>query len=466
MLRHDIQVLADHGLFKGTTTSWPMSWETIATEISALGDTSALSVNIQLTLDRVRTKAYNRIRRKDVQFNYRLSVAENPTAIRSFEDTPREDYEIAGGYTWLNDLLSIDFDLALVDSPDDGQNWRLDGSEIGLTFGNYTVAISMMDRWWGPGWDGSLILSNNARPIPALVFRRDVIKPFKTKWLSWLGPWDIRVLLGEMESDRVVPNPLFFGMRFNFKPIPSLEIGLSRTAQICGEGRPCDFYTFTNMLFGFDNVGDDGVTPEDEPGNQLAGYDVRWSNRWFGFPMAFYGQLIGEDEAGGFPSKYLAMGGMEISGSISSEYWSYRAYAELAGTSCNFLTDDIFNCAYNHGIYETGYRFRGKSVGHGADNDALIASLGFALVTPNAHEVRALLRFGDLNRGGGPDPRNTLTPTPLELFSIDLAYSLPIWKGVIDFSAGVEQLSDVSLDRTNSDFRAFLQWRGHGLWSK
>ena len=76
-----------------------------------------------------------------------------------------------------------------------------------------------------------------------------------------------------------------------------LEIGVSRTAQWCGEGRPCGLDTFWDLFIGRDNVGDDGTTPENEPGNQLAGFDVRWTNMWFGTPMSFYGQVIGEDEA-------------------------------------------------------------------------------------------------------------------------------------------------------------------------
>jgi Capsule assembly protein Wzi len=454
-----VQTLADYGVFKGTITSWPLSWEALAVELSTAGDGESLPLSVQLTLDRVRKKAYHRTERKDVKFNYRLAVSDSPIAIRTFENTPREDFEIAGGYSWLSDFLSIDLDVALVDSPDDGQNWRLDGSEVGIEWGNYTIAISMMDRWWGPGWDGSLILSNNARPIPAFTFRRTQTKPFETKWLSWIGPWDFRVIWGEMESNREVANPRFFGMRFNFKPIPSLEIGLSRTAQWCGEGRPCDYYTFKDLLFGRDNVGDAGITPESEPGNQLAGYDFRWSNRWFGTPMAFYGQLIGEDEAGGFPSKFLAMGGLEFSGWLDSWNWSYRAYAEVAGTSCDFLSNDLFNCAYNHSIYKTGYRYRGKAVGHGADNDALIFSLGLVLLTQDQHEVRALIRSGDLNRGGPPDARHSLTPTPLTLFSLDLNYSRPFWRGIVDLGLGMEQLSDRIQDRSSNDFRAFLQWR-------
>ncbi len=42
------------------------------------------------------------------------------------------------------------------------------------------------------------------------------------------------------------------------------------------DGRDCDLKTFINLLRGKDNRGAN-VDPEDEPGNQLGGIDVRWS---------------------------------------------------------------------------------------------------------------------------------------------------------------------------------------------
>ena len=463
-LRHDIQVLADYGVLTGPVTSWPLSWDSLNNELSVIEDLAALPAAATGSLERLRSRARQEVTRGKTTFRARLAVAEKPTAIRSFENTPREDAEISAGITWFGERLSINLNAIAVDSPADGEEFRADGSEVGLTLGNYTIAASTMERWWGPGWDGSLILSNNARPIPSLTFRRNHTAPFKTKWLSWIGPWDFHLIWGQMEEDRVIPNPRFFGVRFNFKPVPSLEIGISRTAQWCGDGRPCDLDTFFDLLIGQDNRGDDGTTLEDEPGNQLAGIDFRWSNQWFGMPMAFYGQFTAEDEAGGFPSRYLAQGGVEFSGWSEKRQWSYRWYAEFAGTSCDFLKDDIFDCAYNHDIYKDGYTYRGRVVGHGADNDALIGSLGLIVVTENAHQFRAWVRAGDLNRGsnpdrvGNPDIRNTLTLTPLELISADLAYSRPIGNSRIDLGIGYEQLEDPRSNSKTNNSRAYLQW--------
>jgi len=280
-----------------------------------------------------------------------------------------------GDLAWIGDRLSIQLNAQVVASPADGEDYRADGSAVAVILGNFSISANTLDRWWGPGWDGSLILANNARPIPALSIDRNFTDAFESKWLRWLGPWDLAVHFGQFESDRHVPNTRFFGMRFNFKPFPSLEIGLSRTAQWCGDGRPCGLDTFIDLLLGKDNVGDDGIDLSNEPGNQLAGIDIRWATTVFKQPIAVYGQFIGEDEAGGFPSRYLGQLGLETSGMLGTR-WPYRWFGELAGTSCDFYqSTEIFNCACDHGIYETGYRYRGRVVGHAYDNDAMMREL-------------------------------------------------------------------------------------------
>jgi hypothetical protein len=45
--------------------------------------------------------------------------------------------------------------------------------------GNWSTSLGKVDRWWGPGWDGSLILSTNARPIPAISLDRRIAEPFE-----------------------------------------------------------------------------------------------------------------------------------------------------------------------------------------------------------------------------------------------------------------------------------------------
>ena len=329
---------------------------------------------------------------------------------------------------------------------------------IGVVLGNWSASASLQQRWWGPGWDGSLILSNNARPIPSLVVDRIFTDEFESNWLSWIGPWDFSMIFGALERERTVPNAQFFGMRVNFRPIPSLEVGLSRTAQWCGDGRPCDAGTFVDLFLGRDNIGDAGIGAENEPGNQMAGVDFRWSPGFLAHSLAAYGQFIGEDEAGGFPSRYLVQVGLEGAGFIRDR-WSYRWFAELAGTSCDFISEDMFNCAYRQGIYRSGYTYRGRVIGHGADNDARLISAGLIMVDERDSQLRALLRIGDLNRGGTADATHSLTETPQDIVSIDISHSRVFSFGVIDIGAGYESIDDAASGASTSDGRFYLQWR-------
>ncbi len=456
-LRHDIQRLADAGIIKGPTTTWPLAWGPVLEDLQQ-ADASGLHPAILSSLTRVRNRADRETRIDELTFKARVTAADNPTRMRSFQDTPRGTAEISAGVDWIDDWISIELNVQGVDSDQDSDEVRADNSMLGVVLGNWSVAASTQQRWWGPGWDGSLILSNNARPIPSLVIDRVFTNAFENRWLSWIGPWDLSVMFGQLESERHVPNAQFFGMRVNFRPISSLEIGISRSAQWCGDGRPCDAGTFADLFFGRDNIGDAGIGASNEPGNQMAGIDFRWAPGFLGHSVAAYGQFIGEDEAGGFPSRYLVQVGMEGSGYVRDK-WSYHWFAELAGTSCDFVKDDIFNCGYRQSIYQSGYTFNGRIIGHGADNDARLVSAGLILVDDMEHQWRALLRFGDLNRGGGPDLRHSITPTPQDIFSLDISHSRAFSFGIIDASVGYEQIDDLASASSFSDGRFYLQWR-------
>jgi len=457
-LRHDIQVLADYGAISGPVTTWPLSWDALLTDLETVQSEDVVLPNAVLpTFQRVLARARHETRRGAHSIKAHVSGAEEPLQIRSFSNTPRERGEIGAGYSWFSDRLTIDLNVAYVDEPTDGEDVRADGSQIGLNLGNWTIAASTMDRWWGPGWDGSLILSNNARPVPALTIGRNRTQAFESKWLSWVGPWDLNVMFGQLEKERVVPNARLFGMRFNFRPLKSLEIGISRTAQWCGDDRPCGFDTFLDMLVGKDNRGDDGTTPENEPGNQLAGIDVRWTNFWFGSPVSLYVQAIGEDEAGGFPSKYMGQFGIEGSGITRGQY-SYRWFAEVAGTSCDVAKSTVlYGCAYRHTIYNSGYTYRGRIVGHGLDNDALVVSAGVVVVNTEGNTWQVLGRIGDLNRER-VDAIHSVAIFPQELASIDIQHSRSTKIGQFEFGMGYERREEIASGVTTGDARGFIRW--------
>lgn len=458
-LRHDIQRLADAGVLTSPVGSWPLAWGPLLDDLRRVDNAGELSREVQDSLARVRAKADWDARVDQVKFRARAAVSANAARIRGFQDTPREEAEASAGLSWTGDRFSVDINATGVSSASDGENFRLDGSQIAVALGNFTLAASTLDRWWGPGWDGSLILSNNARPIPAVTLERNFTQPFKSPWLGWLGPWDLSLLWGFLEQERAVPNTQFLGFRFNFRPLQSLEIGISRTAQWCGDDRPCDLDTFWKLLVGQDNRGGDGVTTENEPGNQTAALDFRWSMTPLKLPLAVYGQFMAEDEAGGFPSRYIGQLGVENYGSIGRR-WSYRVFAEAVETTCEFYsTPKRFNCAYNHFIYESGYRYRGRVIGHSVDNDARVASLGFLLVNDSDNSIQGIVRGGELNRGGPADPANSLTSLPQDVLSIELLHNRAFRYGRLEFGLGYERFDGNAVVESSNDTTAFIQWR-------
>ena len=144
---------------------------------------------------------------------------------------------------------------------------------------NWVFSLDQVSQWWGPGLDTSLILSNNAIATPALRLSYQGTEASDLPGLNWLGPMNFTSYVGVQEHSTPVANNLTWGARLSFRPLTQLEVGLSRTAQWGGQGRPTNLKSFTNLLLGRDNVGqgqDASITIDNEPGNQLAGIDLKW----------------------------------------------------------------------------------------------------------------------------------------------------------------------------------------------
>jgi hypothetical protein len=242
-------------------------------------------------------------------------------------------------------------------------------------------------------------------------------------------------------------------MRGEIRPHPTLQIAVSRTAQWCGDGRPCDLGTFWDLLIGNDNDQD----PDEQPGNQLAGFDVRWSWPGARVPLAVYAQAIGEDEAGFLPSKYLGVFGAESWGPAGNGTW--RAHVEYADTTCDFLNSSPqFGCAYTNSIYTTGYRYRGRVIGHSMDADGQSLGVGALYVDASARRWGVLVRHVELNREGvAPGHSLAEAPATVDDFSVghDRAYE---W-GKIGISLGYASVDAEGPVVVEDGARGWLTWR-------
>lgn len=474
-LRHDIQFLVDTGAIDLPLTAWPIPSADVAWALEDIADRSKLSAG--------QLGAIRRIKRRlaifshdGVRLSAHVSGAGNPEVLRGFEDTPREEGEIGASLGASSKHFSGRLSVAYVVDPDDDKSVRLDGTYGTARLGNWLFTAGALDRWWGPGWEGSLLLSNNARPVPAFSIDRESSKGFESPWLSWIGPWRLSTFMGQMEEEREDrDHPLLFGMRITARPFGNLRVGsvhplrgiefsLERTAQWCGEDLPCDWEAFWNVFAGNDNAGET-VDPENEPGNQLAGWSLRWSSPFEHFPVAFYRQKTGETIAldSPLPRRTLDLLGLEVWGATDSG-WSWRAHAEYADTACSELageTEPTFDCAYNNALFDVeGYRYRGRPLGHSMDGDGRSYTVGLNVAGADRWTGMVLLRKADLNRGGTvPDTLNTVAPEPVELWSLELSANLPLADADLALGLGYDRSTIELTDEKDTTFRGFLTYQ-------
>jgi hypothetical protein len=243
-----------------------------------------------------------------------------------------------------------------------------------------------------------------------------------------------------MEEERTIPNPYLWGVRVDFNPtiLDGLELGLFRMMQLGGDGRPEGLSTWIDAFLSQDNVGANSRYQDrsKEPGNQLAGLDIRWKPWDSNF--AFYGQIVGEDEDKFLPNALMFQYGIE--GWHKWNQATFRIFAEYADLTSTWWTDapHTRNVTYAHSIYQDGYRYNGRPVGHWADSDSQVVSIGGFLQYDSGIGWGAILRSGDLNEDGSGN--NSIS------------------NGVASDYFAIEVLNSRSYDNLNLDVQTSLGW--------
>ena len=457
-LRADLQTLADAGIITAPVTAWPLNWQSIVGGIDD-ADPAVLSPAVQAALDRVRTELRLDAQTHRLLPHVRLGGTTEPPALFSFSATPRETGELEGGASYTGDRLS--FNLRATRAIDSYDDWRPDGSYAGFAIRNWAVVGGYPERWWGPGIQGSLILSTNARPVPQIGVERISASAFEPGWLRWLGPWTVSSFIGELDDPRVVEDAKLFGFRMTARPLPQLEVAFSRTAQLCGAGRPCGIEQLTNMLLGRDNRGVN-VDAADEPGNQLAGLDGRWS--FTGRPFAFYWQWIGEDSRRGGPQigSWLRLVGAELTGPVAATAWRHRTWFELADTTCQEggggFGDTKYNCAYEHSTYQTGYRYEGRPLGHTTDTDSESLAVVSLFSGPGSSAWELGLSTVRINQAPTPNPRHSVSAAPARRHGVEVAHIRDLALGRLRLRLSLTELNNELTGLSERDANLALEW--------
>ena len=409
---------------------------------------------------------FERAQQASPGFRTELEVAgTNEVAmVQGFDRGPMAEATVKLDVQWQGQNWAFGLSPAYAHNPDDDENARLDGSYLAATAGNWVFGAGAIDRWWGPGWQSSLILSNNARPLPSVWLNRKDASAPQSSWLSWVGPWQFTVFAGQYEKERKVPEAKLIGMRLNVRPLDGLELGFSRAIMFGGEGRPEGASTIWNALIGKDN----GQLEENDPGNQLAGIDARYGFAVGKQSMGVYGQMMGEDEAGAFPARKSWLLGTDWTSQLLSgeQQW----FIEYANTLADdFLGDAMPNITYDHSRYNSGYRYYGRTMGASFSGDAEAITLGGFHFFDDGRNLSASLSFVEFNKDGTTREsqiidKNIKLMVPAENTKQVIAkvgYGTELLNGWLDLSA---QFADKKLELVNPDENESGQWSVGASW--
>ncbi|MEN8214145.1 MAG: capsule assembly Wzi family protein, partial [Pseudomonadota bacterium] len=192
-MRHRLQYLGDNNLIKAPLTTWPLNTVDVYTSMPTHAvDPDRMSPHLKaLYLDsRDLLKDGLETGLSPVKLN--ISGTSEPYLVRGFDDGPRDD---ASGYvdaTYTGEYATGRLKLWGIYSDDkrhelrdvipavmgEADELRFDDSYLSVPLGNWVITPGAQTRWWGPGWDGSLIMSNNARGFPGISLERHSSRPF------------------------------------------------------------------------------------------------------------------------------------------------------------------------------------------------------------------------------------------------------------------------------------------------
>ncbi|HXC56327.1 MAG TPA: capsule assembly Wzi family protein [Rhizomicrobium sp.] len=370
-LRSDIEILAAAGVIDNITMQWPLPWASIATH---LGDRRALAGQPAFVLAaaaRVLRASQSQMQFGALRASATLDATNDPSVVHGFDGLAREMGEGQVSAEYVGQTTAIRLSLgADLQNHTNKAIFKPDGSYVAQKIGGAVVYAGYLTHWWGPGWISALSLSNNARPFPQIGIARDETDAFSSPWLSWLGPWQAEFFVGLLDGPRVARNTIYVGARVEANPLPNLEIGLSRTTEMCGTGHRCvplaDYFgTATQSPTQPDYTNDEAVA------------DIRYSRVVGGWPVEIYTQVMNEDNGPFVQSASSHLFGASVWLPVAANPLRLTfEYTDSLATRNIFSFGNIdHGTTYNNFDYVDGMRYRGRTLGFSLDGDSRLATL-------------------------------------------------------------------------------------------
>lgn len=313
----------------------------------------------------------------------------------------------------LGDFLTLSF-LPEVHGNEEYSRVRLLSGYAKLTLWNVELLAGRESLWWGPGYRGSMILSNNAEPLDQI--RLGTAEPFELPWLlKYLGPLKVMFFVARLNENQNPPDPYLTGIRLAIVPSKYLELGFGRIVQFGGKGKGTRADDFPRIFF---TSGEDDPASPLETNNLIAvDATLRIPNaaRYIGVTrdLMLYGEVGWDDTTTGIfiPDRPGFLTGTLLSGLFGSADTDLRL--EYAQTS---------TLSFTHHFYTKGYQYRGHVLSH------FIGTDGWDFYSRMSHRISHDLvvavqsergEIGAVEVGGAGKPRERRIS-----FGADLSYGL------------------------------------------
>ncbi len=284
------------------------------------------------------------------------------------------------GWVEVSDFLALTFDPKYISNAhalglgatENNHNAYLQEFNAKLTLFNVAVQAGRSTNWWGPGYRGSLLLTDNAFPLDMVQVGSD--ESFRLPWvLSSLGEWRINTFLTQLERDRDFPRAEVFGLRLSYLPVSWLELGANRLTEFDGRGSGQSFPKTILKVYGH-QPNQEGALQV----NEQASIDFRARVPSVPYLVPFpagvqlYGEIGSEDKWSQLPlpSRVAVLGGMYIPQVFKGDTVDLRI--EYADTDIGRRRHpELSGTWYNNGTYVSGMRYRGFPLGHWMGTDAI-----------------------------------------------------------------------------------------------
>lgn len=243
---------------------------------------------------------------------------------------------------------------------------------VGMNLANWQFSFGRQSLWWGPGEQGSMLMTNNAAPLNKM-FRVSRVSPIS---LGFLGDLRMEFFIGQVAGQQFINNaqggitnrtlqgqygrslslqPFVSGGKMSFKFTPNFEISISKTTLYGGPGNPLTLKTFLQSNLAIHVNGQ-------SLGDGRAALDFTYRIPRLRDWLSFYADSFQEDEISPLNRPYKAafQGGLYLAKFPKIPKLDLRL--EGGTTSpVNFPTCN--GCYYSNGQYLNGYTNNGVLMG-------------------------------------------------------------------------------------------------------